>query len=295
MTYPLTTLLALLFSCAGNFASEPVSPQEQAYFEAIQENDVPLKRPRPGEWLYEHKEPGQNLAAYQRLAPIRPDSLRRTVFLQPVGRFTALQRKALQATQQYLRIFYQQPVVLLPAVADTLVPRSARRRQQGHEQLLAPYLLDNYLKARLPETGLALMAISAKDLYPKPDWNYVFGLASYPHRVGVTSIYRLQDQTLTADNYIRCLTRLISISSHEIGHMFSLRHCTYARCAMNGTNSLPETDAAPNRLCSECQRKLSWNFQYDTTQRLRELAVFFSKHELQRDYALANRDLRKLP
>jgi archaemetzincin len=35
------------------------------------------------------------------------------------------------------------------------------------------------------------MAITEKDLYPKPDWNFVFGLASYTEQIGVTSMYRL--------------------------------------------------------------------------------------------------------
>ncbi|UOQ53805.1 archaemetzincin [Hymenobacter cellulosivorans] len=270
-------------------------PAAKTYFQAIQKNDFPLKKPQPGEWLYENQEAGQNLEAYQQLPPFRPDSLTQTIYLQPVGRFSTLQRQALQATQEYLHIFYQRPVLLLPAVADTLVPRAARRRQNGHEQLLAPYLLDNYLKTRLPSTGLALMAISAKDLYPKPEWNYVLGLASYPDRVGVTSIYRLQDQTLTSENYTRCLTRLINISSHEIGHMLSLHHCTYARCVMNGTNSLSETDTTPNRLCSECQTKLYWNLHYDNIRRLRELTSFFHRNRLRRDYSLAQMDLKQLP
>ncbi|PJJ53102.1 archaemetzincin [Hymenobacter chitinivorans] len=294
MAYLFFPLLVFLFSCGRSSSVASFSSAAESYFQAIQKNDFPLKKPQPGEWLYENREAGQNLEAYQQLPPFRPDSLTRTIYLQPVGRFSALQRQALQATQEYLRIFYQQPVVLLPAVADTLVPPGARRRQNGHEQLLAPYLINYYLKTRLPRTGLALMAISAKDLYPEADWNYVFGQASYPHRVGITSIYRLQDQTLTPKNYTRCLTRLLSISSHEIGHMVSLHHCTYARCAMNGTNSLPETDATPNRLCSECQTKLYWNFRYDNVRRLQELAAFFRKNQLRRDGALAQMDLRQL-
>lgn len=296
LAYPLISLLLLLFCSGSSPASAPALQSEHTYFEAIRANDVPLKKPRPGQWRYEHPEAAQNLAAYQQLRPLHPDSLTHTIYLQPIGRFSALQQKALAATQDYLRIFYQQPVVLLPTTNDeTAVPSTARRRHEGHQQLLASYLVSQYLLPRLPATGLALMAISAKDLYPRADWSFVFGLASYSDRVGVTSIYRLQDQTLTADNYRRCLARLIAISSHEIGHVFSLRHCLHAQCVMNGTNSLPETDATPNRLCSECQTKLHWNFRYDTPRRLRELNAFFGQHQLRRDFLLANRDLRKLP
>jgi archaemetzincin len=143
----------------------------------------------------------------------------------------------------------------------------------------------------MPKDGIALMAISAKDLYPKEDWNYVFGLASYIKRVGVSSIYRLQKAPLDTTNFTLCLRRLINISSHEIGHMMSIYHCTFARCTMNGSNSLQETDLCPNRLCSECQMKLFPNFQYNNRKRLQQLVTFCRENDLQSDFNVLNHDL----
>ncbi|MBD2714044.1 hypothetical protein KBK19_03240 [Microvirga sp. STR05] len=272
------------------------SAEARAYFSAIKANDQPLKAPRTGEWRHENHEPGQTLEQYQELAITRPDSVHRTLYLLPIGHFSPLQKKVLEATRQYLQHFFQLPVTLLAAVPDTFVPKAARRRGiEGQEQLLAPYILTHRLAGKLPPDGLTLMALSSRDLYPKPEWNYVFGLASYPDRVGVTSLYRLQDTRLTAANYTRCLTRLINLSSHELGHMFSLRHCTFARCVMNGTNSLAETDGTPNRLCSECQSKLYWTCRYNNRQRLLALHTFFQSHQLKADASLASRDLKRLP
>lgn len=292
---PLLLLLAGVVWGCNQLAQWQLPAEARAYFSAIAANDEPLAQPRPGEWLYEHPEPGQNFYQYQQLRVPRPDSSRRTLYLLPVGRFSPLQRQVLASTREYLARYFQLPVLLLPAESDATVPATARRRgADGQEQLLAPYLLQQRLAGHLPPDGLAMMALTARDLYPKPEWNFVFGLASYPDRVGVTSLYRLQEAHLTPRNYARCLTRLLSISSHELGHMLLLRHCTHAVCVMNGTNSLSETDAHPNRLCSECQQKLYWTCRYDNRQRLRALHAFFNTHHLTRDARLAARDWQRL-
>ena len=201
----------------------------------------------------------------------------------------------LTLTKEYLEIFFQQNTVLLESIPDTIIPKSARRiGEKGNEQLLAPYILDTVLKRRAPEKAIVLMAITEKDLYPKQEWNYIFGLASYSERVGVCSIFRLQDKSSDTATFKICLSRLINISSHEIGHMFSLHHCINAWCIMNGSNSLHETDSIPNRLCAECQKKLFWNIRYDNKKRLQELIGFFEKNKLERDYILSKSDLDKI-
>ncbi|HZZ76386.1 MAG TPA: hypothetical protein VFE04_10685 [Puia sp.] len=63
---------------------------------------------------------------------------------------------------------------------------------------------------------------------------------------------------------------------------------------MNGSNSLFETDQTPNRLCSECQKKLFWNFRYDNLRRLKELARFFENMQMDRDFKLSQKDINKV-
>lgn len=277
----------LLLSCHATKEKDPFILTQLDYFNAIEKNDIKLDPPKAGEWLFEHKEQGQTFEAYKKTNPIRPTTDKSVIYLMPVGEFTLLQEKALNLTRDYLAIFFQQKTVLLKAVSDNIVPS---RQQGNHLQLLAPYVLDSLLIDKTPKDGIALMAISAKDLYPKNDWNYVFGLASYTKRVGVSSIYRLQNSALDSADFGLCLSRLINISSHEIGHMMSMYHCTFARCIMNGSNSLNETDAAPNRLCSECQKKLCWNFRYDNKRRLKQLSEFCEQNGLRRDFEVLKTD-----
>lgn len=274
MKYLAFILIACLSSC-----HQPPQDPGTAYLKSIARNDIPLPPAEYGDWLYKHKEKGQDLAAYQSTKPLSPAT---TIYLLPVGNFTPFQTAALEATRSYVEIFFQRKTVLLTPVPDSTVTRVASRKFEGHVQLLAPYLLDSILVAKRPANGLAMMAFSAKDLYPQDDWNYVFGLGSYRKRVGVTSIYRLKDTSF--------LRRLVSISSHEIGHMLSLNHCIHARCVMNGTNGLYETDKAPLRLCAECQQKLYWNLKYDNRKRLKELMAFCKENHLQRDWDILNKD-----
>ncbi|NML37242.1 Zn-dependent protease [Chitinophaga sp. G-6-1-13] len=284
--------MSMLFACHYRHA-DPVITSQKTYFNAIASNDIPLGPPQEGDWRFTHKETAQTFEAYKAARPVKTTATRSVIYLLPVGEFTPLQEKVLEATREYTAIFFQLKTVLLPAHSDDSFPSNTfRQRDDGHIQLLASYILHNLLKGKTPDNGIALMAISARDLYPQSDWNYVFGLASYAERVGVSSIYRLQNETtLDATNYLLCLKRLNSIASHEIGHMFSLHHCLHARCAMNGTNNLEETDRAPNRICSECQKKLYWNLRYDNQKRLQELVDYCRQHQLQRDLGLLQKDL----
>lgn len=283
--------MSMFFACGYKHA-DPVIAGQQAYFNAIARNDVPLGTPQEGDWRAAHNEKAQTFDAYKAARPVKPTAARSVIYLLPVGEFTPLQEKILEAAREYTAIFFQLKTVLLPAHSDSAFPAGTfRQREDGHIQLLAPYILDSLLKGNIPNDGITLMAISALDLYPKSDWNYVFGLASYTDKVGVSSIYRLQDKTLDTSNYITCLKRLNKVASHEIGHMFSLRHCLHAQCVMNGSNNLHETDQAPNRLCSACQQKLYWNLRYDHQKRLEQLVNYCHQQQLQPEQRLLQKDL----
>lgn len=265
------------------------------YFEKVAAHDIPLGAPAEHDWLFGHKEKGQSYTQYKALSPPKATAARRIIYLKPIGAFSALQDSVLELSRQYVELFFQLPTVLLPPTSDSVVPESRRRwRLEGFEQLLAPYVLDSLLKGRSPQNGIALMAITEKDLYPSEDWNYVFGLASYQERVGVSSIYRLQNEQLDSSNFKLCLSRLIKIASHEIGHMFFLHHCTNARCFMNGSNHLGETDRTPTRPCSEYQKKLLWNFRYDNSRRLQELMQFLRHTGLEAEWKLWQQDQNNL-
>lgn len=290
----ISCLFLLCISCNFLYPEFEIRSQDE-YFKSIAVNDVMLSSPNYGDWLYDHKESGQRFIEYKFMNPIRPTRDKATIYLMPLGDFTPKQMEVLELTREYISIFYQQKTVLLPHKTDKNFPERVYRDRGDNIQLLAGYILDTVLKDKTPKDGIALMAFSEKDLFPKPEWNFVFGLASYKDRVGVSSMFRLHDGPLTDSNFALCLKRLCNVSSHEIGHMFSMKHCTHAECTMNGSNGMSETDRTPNRLCTICQKKMVWNFKYDSKKRLLELIEFFKRNKLDTDLELLQNDLLTLP
>ncbi|WP_333597496.1 archaemetzincin [Chryseobacterium flavum] len=281
------SILILLFSC---------QKQKKTYYESIALNDIKLSSsPKPGSWRYNHEEHFQTFADFQKLKKIKPVPGKSTIYLQPIGQFDKLQKKEIVLIQHYLKTYFQLETKVLPVLSNTIFPEKVKRiSKEGQEQVLAGYVLDSILIKRKPKDAIVLMGITEKDLFPLPEWNYVFGLASYKDGVGVTSIYRFADGQLTDSNFNKSLLRLIKISSHEIGHMFGISHCLNANCVMNGTNSLSETDYHLARACSLCQRKLNSSIHYDNKKRLHELKDFFEEQHLNTEFSLAQQDLNLL-
>lgn len=295
----LLLIVVILFSCQSdkkektNSKAELISQQilpPQPYFLDIKVNDVKLEKPTYGDWLFSHDEKGQSFEKFVNTKHVVPTKEENIIYLQPIGKFDPMQIKQIELVRQYLQIFFQLETKVLENVSNDIIPNHARRiGDVGQEQFLAGYILTDVLKEENPNKRIALMAITEKDLYPKPEWNYVFGLASYRDKIAVSSIYRMQKEA----DFNLGLERLLKICSHEIGHMFGLYHCIVANCVMNGTNSMTETDSHSIRLCSLCQRKLNSGFKYDNLKRLKELEEFFKKNNLNDGLALMKKDLEK--
>lgn len=269
--------------------------QRSSYLAAVSENDIALPKPKTGDWLFSHKETGQSLAEFRNSKPLKPNKTAQTIYLKPIGSFTGLQLREIEACRAYLEIFFQIKTVILKQSGDEIVPASARRiGPQQHEQLLATYLRDTVVAKEKAKDAIAIMGITEMDLYPDPKWNYVFGLASYQEGLAVSSVFRLQNGSLSGKNYKLSLMRLLKISSHEIGHIFGLKHCIYASCVMNGTNSMLETDKSILRLCSNCQSKLNYSLNFDNEKRLMELINFFKLNNMQSDLIMMKGDLNRV-
>jgi archaemetzincin len=126
----------------------------------------PLGEPRPGDWLARFSEPGETYAEYVRGRPVRADSRRRILYIQPVGDFNPTQRKIVQITVDYMRIFFQLSAQVCDDLPLSLIPPRARRISPigRTPQMLTSYVRDELLKPRLPRDAVALIALTASDL-----------------------------------------------------------------------------------------------------------------------------------
>lgn len=50
------------------------------------------------------------------------------------------------------------------------------------------------MKTCIPNDAYCVMGITLKDIYPGPNWNYVYGWATYKARVGIFSFARWNEE-----------------------------------------------------------------------------------------------------
>lgn len=258
-------------------------------YELLTDLNIKLEQPKPGEWLYNNHEKEQSYSDYIKSNPVSPFKDINIIYIQPIGTFTPWEQKIINWNTEYIELFFNLKTVQLPSISENSIPKTQQRFHNGNNQLNASYIINSILPKKTPKDGIVIMGITAKDLYPRPSWNFVFGLASYKKRTGVSSIFRYSDGSIDETNYSKCLMRIIKTSVHEISHMFTIKHCTYAICLMNGSNNLRESDSRPNALCTECLSKLSWNLNFDNVARLNKLISFMEKHHLNEDASILSK------
>lgn len=294
--------------CGSNseIASNSAAPGKDARvekLERVRDSLKPFFEPmevRDGDWLDTQKEFGETFEEYVRSNPTLPTPKRRKIYIQPIGTFSHEQRNAIKLAAEYMKAFYDLPVELNADRPLGSVPRDKMRKieYKNNLQIRTAYFLEDVLPKLLEDDAAALIALTNYDLYPGDTWAFVFGQATFKDRVGVWSLYRLADPITRKYDPKLLLTRTIKVATHEVGHMFSMKHCTKYECLMAGTNHVLETDRRPIDNCPECTAKLSWAMNYEPLKRYERLAEFWKKQgwldeeKLMRDKANAIRGIK---
>ncbi len=236
--------------------------------------------PSPGDWLAEHFEPGQSYDQFVAAGVVKPDSYRNKIYLQPLGAFMEGRSPSLNALKKFTSAYFMMATEILnniPLSGSLLTSRI--NPYTGKRQVLTLDVLSLLIKNK-PRDAFCVLAITMDDLYPDPSWNFVFGQASAQDRVGVFSFARYDPdfygEKRGPDYEKLLLKRSCKVLAHETCHMFSLAHCVYFRCVMNGSNHLKESDARPLFLCPVCLRKLHFAIGFNVVQRYEKLLSFFS-------------------
>lgn len=237
-----------------------VPKDKEKYFEDV--HFAPLKRPKPGEWLHSaKKESGQTFAQYKSVAP---RSLKRTIYLQPLE---TIPSDLLEFLTNYCEAFFVgMEIRVLEKVSLTSL--KVPFRHNGFKQYHALKIIQSL---RVPRNGHCLLAITMQDLYPRESWNFVFGLAK--GNKGVFSFARLNFEGVQELLWFRAA----KTCTHELSHMFGLKHCIYYLCLMNGSNSLEESSSKPNYLCPVCLKKLYYCIGFNLKTRYDMLARVCNK------------------
>lgn len=276
------TLLMLTLLGALSVGCTPPGPQERAGQELarVAHKLAPLHAvlgpPEPGDWLASHDEEGQTFLQYLQSDPVTATSERGKLYVQPLGEFTASQRRIVDLTAEFLGLYFQLPIAILDPLPSSLIPETARRihPEWGVAQILSTYVLHDVMGPRLPEDAVAAIALTSADLWPGKGWNFVFGQASLRSRVGVWSIFRNGNPEESDAAFRLCLLRTLKTATHETGHMLSIKHCIAYECNMCGSNSRKESDRRPIAVCPECVPKIWWACDADPVGRYEALRSF---------------------
>jgi archaemetzincin len=200
-----------------------------------------------------------------------PTKFTTSFYLQPIGQFRQDQSPSLDLLREFAAAYFVMNVDILPSIDINRFDLTIRSNPYSqNRQLLTSDILRN-LRRSLPVNAFCVLATTVEDLYPDPHWNFVFGQASLHHRVGVFSFAHYDPVFYGESRGSRyqklLLRRSAKVLVHETAHMFSLAHCIYFKCVMNGSNHLQESDSRPLSLCPVCLRKLQSSIRFDAAAR----------------------------
>jgi len=78
----------------------------------------------------------------------------------------------------------------IPTAMDKLDIQWRTRKDTGRLQWLATDLLDLIMKKYIPKDAYCVIGIINMDLFPKPQWTFVFGCSRIKRRTGIFSFAR---------------------------------------------------------------------------------------------------------
>lgn len=258
-----------------------------------------MRQPQPGEWLHRFHEKGQTFEEYVNCEPTTRTKERSKIVLLPIGPFTEQEKEILLKLREFTHIFFDCPTEVAQGI-DLPAEDFRVRNWAGRtwKQYLTGYFLHEVLPKKLPDDAICILGITMADLYPDESWNYVFGEASPRERVGIYSLVRyfgaFWGEEETPESRIQALRRSCKTLSHEIGHIFTIEHCIFYDCGMNGSNSLEESDRRPLFFCPVCLKKLQWNLKFDVLPRYEKLKEFFAKNKMTDEVQWLEKRIRKI-
>ena len=141
----LAVFLFCLFLASGCSPTEQTvsnaAPKKDARVEILNKQRTAVVRffqpmnIQDGDWLKTQRENGETFEEYIASNPTLPTAERRTIYIQPIGKFTAEQKRVIALTADYMRAFYSLPVKLNREMPLGDVPKDKQRKIEYRNNL----------------------------------------------------------------------------------------------------------------------------------------------------------------
>ncbi|XP_023444836.2 archaemetzincin-2 [Dasypus novemcinctus] len=267
-------------------------------------NDLfgPITLHSESDWITSHPEAPQDFEQFfNDSARKKPSPEHCTIYIQSIGSLgntRIISEKYIRWLKGYCEaFFYGLTVKLLEPIPVSATKCSFRVNDNTQNLQIHAGDILKFLKKKKPGNAFCVVGITMIDLYPRDSWNFVFGQASLTDGVGIFSFARYgsdfysshyggkvkkfrktssSDYSVFDNYYIPEITSILLLRScktltHEIGHIFGLRHCQWLSCLMQGSNHLEEADCRPLNLCPICLRKLQCAIGFSIVERYKAL------------------------
>ena len=174
----------------------------------------------------------------------------------PIGRIDA--KVPLHLQQSLVKILPNLECSIIPVAASLLKRDFDPKRKQYRSNLILAEI--QAYSTQQKELDCVLGLVDA-DIFV-PELNFVFGVASFPGKEALISLWRLRREFYGgAPDEAVFMSRLVKEAVHEIGHTLGLRHCTRSSCVMHFSNSIVDTDIKRSLLCDRCHSKATTRIQ----------------------------------
>lgn len=258
-----------------------------------------LPKPEPGDWRHDYPEERQSITQYEGdRKRVTVTGTRNVLYLAPLGTHEPKHQKDMEIYREFLAVFFGIRVADLDNIPVDKLSAHAYRGTGflDERQLDCEFVLDILLRPHRPKDAAAVLGVTAMDLWPGDHWgaHYAFGMAWVYSRVAVISTSRLGNQFENETDSKGYLLRMLKVSAHELGHVFSIAHCQDYRCCMNGCNSVIENDRAPLWYCPVCLAKLCLATGADPVTRYRRLAEFCRDNGFRKECLFYRKSAEKL-
>ena len=243
----------------------------------------PMPYPEEGDWLSSQNELGQTFHQFISSKINKPSLTRKKIYINPLQ---PMPESFINNCVLYCQnFFYPLEIKLLNICDIKKLNIESRLNEYTNKIQYNASDINSKMVKYVPNDAHCLVNILMDDLYPRKEWNFVFGLANYYQRVCVFSFARFDPnffglkRPINFDNYL--LYRSCNTLTHEICHTFGLSHCIYYKCLMNGSNSLEEQIKRPLFECPVCLRKLFEVIGFESIERykkMRDICKSFGGH-----------------